>query len=181
MQNQSSKQLLIFTFTACTCWACSCITSKITHSWAFPSPGSWWRQPGHGGRRQPGGRVVTQQSWWGTGGPLPSCASSPGCLLQIGEGKSKSGFSLGPLIFITSEFGDTGSGIWFSLEEACWAVQWVGVICWHCGPFTHGPELPYSLFMLYHPCGSSQHFFFQKMQEAFYNDLSWRKLLLCYQ
>lgn len=88
-----------------------------------------------------------QKAAWGQGDPSSSDEvmrnSSPGCLVQIGEGKSKSGFSLGRLIFITSEFGDTGNGIWFSLQEARLAVQWVGAIHWHYGPFTHGPEQPH--------------------------------------
>lgn len=126
---------------------------------------------------------------WGShggeqGGPPPSPASSPGCLLQIGEGQSKGGFSHGQLIFITSKVGDTGNSMLFSLQETCSAVQWGTAVCFHCGPLTHGPEMSYlhvvCLFW-YHLSGSSQHFFFQKMQEIFCSNLSWGKLLLCCQ
>jgi len=102
----------------------------------------------------------------GWGGHPPFQASSLGCLLQTGEGKSKAGFSHGQLISIASEFGDTGEGILSSLEETCLAVQWVTAICCHCGPFTCEPEMSYlhavCLFWC-HLSGSSQRFFFQKM------------------
>lgn len=122
--------------------------------------------------------------WRGAGGPLPSRASSPGCLLQVREEKIKGGFSCGQLIFFTFEFGDTGNSILFSLQETCLAVQWAIAISYHHGPFTNGPEMSY----LYTVClfwycfsGSSQHFFFQKMQEIFCSNMSWGKLLLCCQ
>lgn len=133
------------------------------------------RRPGE--HREPAGRGGEQ------GGLPPSRASSPGCLLQTGEGKSKGGFSHGQLIFITCKFGYTGNSILFSLQVTCLAVQWAIAICCCCGLFTHGPEMSYlHVVCLFWYClsGSSQNFFFQKMQEICSN-LSWGKLLLCCQ